>query len=121
KADAERAREILQDVERRRSRRREALMVRCPKCGTPAKPLPHPLRRAGVVGLVALIAVAATGAAMDIHELFVAGLLAVPLCVVLLVWSVTPRWICPACGHRWAQKDPDEELDEEEEDEDADD
>jgi hypothetical protein len=36
--------------------------------------------------------------------------------VVLFFVPSLPRWRCPACGHQWAQAEPEEEVEEDEED-----
>jgi hypothetical protein len=116
--DVEAARALLAEVEQRRARRRERSTVRCAKCGTVARQLPHPVRRLGVALLLAFLLIAVVAAALDISSAVATwNFLLIPLGVVLLVWSVTPRWVCPACGARWSQREPtDDDLDDEGED-----
>ena len=72
----------------------------------------------GLVGRGA--ALGAVGATLEWPGLFVASFLLAPLGVALLVWSVTQRWICPSCGHGWAERARSEDdLDEEDEEEHA--
>ena len=109
KNDTEEARELLRDVERTRTRRREALVVRCGKCGTPGQRLPHPVRRAGVIVLLSFVGVAVVATLLEQFEILAWSFLLLPLSVTLLVWSVTPNWLCPNCGAQWSQREPSED------------
>jgi hypothetical protein len=112
--DFEAARRVITEIEQERARRRHARSLVCPRCAAaPAKRAVHPLRWAALAALVAvpvLIAVAEQlpfGTGWPAAMLILAGL-------VLLVWPVTPRWRCRACGEHWSQPEPDERADEDE-------
>jgi hypothetical protein len=119
------ARAIIDDIEATRARRVEAQSVRCPRCnaGNPKRTL-HPIRWAGIATLVGFIAALAMEEWLREHDVSIIWvLLLLPIGIAMLIWGVTPRWLCRSCGNRWAAKEP-EPLEEEEdadEDDDADD
>jgi DNA-directed RNA polymerase subunit RPC12/RpoP len=108
--DLDAAKQLLAEVDQARQKRRQADIVRCPRCNAPAKRVWHPLRKLAVVLIVAPVVAGwillGNGIQMPtpIYLLVLAGAL-------LGVWSLTPRWRCPQCGNRWVQQEPEESSD----------
>lgn len=112
------ARQVISEIEEKRKARRDALTVHCAECDVPAQSTLHPLRRVGVALTALGILCCAVAATLRIDELAV-GFFLIPVGTALLIWSVTPRWICPQCGKRWAEREPEEDdLDDEDDDDD---
>ena len=116
------ARSIIADIEAARARRVDAQSIRCPRCNAGnVKRTLHPLRWVGIATLVAFIAALAMEEWLREHDVSIGWVfLLLPVGIALLVWGVTPRWLCRSCGNRWAAKEP-EPLDEEEDGDDNDD
>jgi hypothetical protein len=112
-SDAPAAREILLEIDQRRERRQQAMVPPCPKCGAAeSKRVMSNIRRFALACIVAAII---TMVAADSPLVFLALLVAGP---VLLLWPLTARWRCPACGHRWIAPEPEIADDDEDDDED---
>jgi hypothetical protein len=121
--DEAEARSIVADIEGARARRVEAQSVRCPRCdaGNPKRTL-HPLRWAGIATLVAFLAALAMEEWLREFNISIVWVfLLLPIGIAMLIWGVTPRWLCRSCGNRWAAKEPEPVEEEEDEDDDADD
>ena len=114
--DVPQAQVLLREIDDARARRLRRTKVHCPRCDAEAKSLMHPLRN---VALAILTCAVFLIALRDVVTP-IAFVVAVFLGGVLLLWTVTPRWRCPSCGHRWSQPEPDESDEDEEEDQDED-
>jgi hypothetical protein len=124
--DEAEARSIIADIEGARARRVDAQSIRCPRCDAAnVKRTLHPLRWVGIAILVAFLALLAVEEWLREHDVSIVWvLLLLPVGIAMLVWGVTPRWLCRSCGNRWAAKEPeavDEEEEEDDDDDDADD
>ena len=115
-ADVAAVRQILEQIDQDRARRRDAGSVACPRCGhRPAKRLLHPARKAAVAVLVVTPLLGIASGPLDFQSVAPAFVLTgLGLALVLLFVNVVPRWRCPACRHTWAQPDPPAAEDEEE-------
>jgi hypothetical protein len=102
--DADAAVTVLREIDRRRAARLAAQHVTCPQCATSAPKRTTPvIRKVGI----AMLAVPTLSSMFAMREL-AWTLLLIPVGIAALVWKVTPRWRCLACGHRWAQPEPEE-------------
>jgi hypothetical protein len=108
-SDAPAARAVLEEVDRRRVARLSKLP--CPKCGAmqPGRVWAKP-RLAAIVGLAVALTLLCSGVAIWPA----AVLVFVAMCGIM--WPLTPRWRCTACGHVWIAPDPDSEAEEADED-----
>jgi hypothetical protein len=106
--DASAARAIIDELESKKAARREAALLKCPRCGTAGpKRLLAPER---IVGLVLIV--------LGLGLSFVHAAFCVPLeaaGIFLVTWPTKPKWRCLSCGHTWRAAEP-EEVDEEDDD-----
>lgn len=120
-SEAEQAKRIIDELEKVRAARYAPNRVPCPQCGhTPALRQFRPIRVAALaaIGLFIISGVLSGVGALprSLDGRLSIGLLG--LAIVLLIFPAMPRWLCPSCGHRWEQAEPEEVEDEDEQEDD---
>lgn len=113
-SEAVEARRLIDELEDVRAARRARDEVHCPNCNHhPVKREWRPVRLAALGTILLSLIVALFGIVRDLdfplpQVLFALG-------IVLCFVPSLPRWRCPACGHQWAQAEPEEQDDEDDE------
>ena len=111
--DAEAARGFLDGIERKRQARKEARVLKCPRCGQPG-----PKRAIATHQLIALALIALGIVLSWFNAAFCVSLSGIG--ALLLVLPMKSKWRCRKCGYLWRAAEP-KEIDEDDEDEDDDD